>query len=46
MDEMAGWHHQCKGHELEQTLGDDEGQGGHIFQMTLNGKTLFIVVTH
>ena len=27
MDEMAGWHHQCKGHELEQTLGDDKGQG-------------------
>ena len=24
---MAGWHHQCKGHELEQILGDDEGQG-------------------
>ena len=23
-DEMAGWHHRCKGHELEQTLGDDE----------------------
>ena len=23
---MAGWHHRCKGHELEQTLGDDEGQ--------------------
>ena len=26
-DEMAGWHHQCIGHELGQTLGDDEGQG-------------------
>ena len=25
-DEMAGWHHQCNGHELGQTLGDDEGQ--------------------
>ena len=25
---MAGWHHQCKGHELGQTLRDDEGQGG------------------
>ena len=25
---MTGWHHQCKGHELGQTLGDDEGQGG------------------
>ena len=27
-DEMAGWHHQCNGHELGQTLGDDEGQWG------------------
>ena len=24
---MAEWHHQCKGHELGQTPGDDEGQG-------------------
>ena len=26
-DEKAGWHHQCKRHELGQTLGDSEGQG-------------------
>ena len=26
-DEMAEWHHQCNGHELEQTLGDGKGQG-------------------
>ena len=25
-DEMAGWNHQCSGHELGQTLGDGEGQ--------------------
>ena len=25
---MAEWHHQCSGHELGQTSGDDEGQGG------------------
>ena len=25
--EMIGWHHQLNGHELEQTLGDGEGQG-------------------
>ena len=25
---MAGWHHQCNEHELGQTLGDGEGQGG------------------
>ena len=27
-DEMFGWHHQFNGHELGQTLGDGEGQGG------------------
>ena len=27
-DETAGWHHRCNGHELGQTLGDGEGQGG------------------
>ena len=27
-DEMAGWHHQCNGHELGKTSGDGEGQGG------------------
>ena len=27
-DEMVGWHHQFNGHELGQTLGDGEGQGG------------------
>ena len=26
-DEMVGWHHQLNGHECEQTLGNDEGQG-------------------
>ena len=25
---MAGWHHQWNGHELGQTWGDGEGQGG------------------
>ena len=24
---MVGWHHQLKGHESEQTLGDSEWQG-------------------
>ena len=27
---MAGWHHQCNGHELGQTSGDVEGQGGLV----------------
>ena len=26
-DEMAGWHHWCDEHELQQTLEDGEGQG-------------------
>ena len=26
-DEMARWHHQMRGREFEQTLGDGEGQG-------------------
>ena len=26
-DEMIEWHHQLRGHESEQTLGDSEGQG-------------------
>ena len=25
---MARWHHRCNGHELGQTSGDGEGQGG------------------
>ena len=27
-EEMVGWHHQLNGHEVEQTPGDGEGQGG------------------
>ena len=26
-DEMIGWHHRLDGHEFEQALRDDEGQG-------------------
>ena len=29
-DEMAGWHYQCNGHELGQTSGDGERQGGLV----------------
>ena len=25
-DKMVGWHHRVNGHELEQALGDGEGQ--------------------
>ena len=28
---MAGWHHQCNGHELGQTLRDGEGQRGLVY---------------
>ena len=27
---MAGWHHQLDGHEFEQALGEDEGQGSLV----------------
>ena len=27
-DDMVGGHHRLDGHELEQALGDGEGQGG------------------
>ena len=30
-DEMVGWHHRLKGHEFEQTLGDDEVQGSLVY---------------
>ena len=26
-DEMVGWHHRLSGHEFQQALGDDGGQG-------------------
>ena len=29
-DEVVGWHHQFKGRESEQTLGDSEGQGSLV----------------
>ena len=36
-DEMAGWHHWCNVHELGQTLGDGDGQGG--LACTVRGVT-------
>ena len=29
-DEMAGWHHWLNGHEFQQILGVDDGQGGLV----------------
>ena len=48
-DEMAGQHHWCNEHELGQTLGDGEGQGGKsaaVLTVRLNNnsqKTLNIL---
>ena len=39
-DEMVGWHHQDNGHELGQTLGDGEGQGGLACCSPWGGKEL------
>ena len=39
-DKMAGWHHQFNGHELGQTLGDGEGQGGLACCSPLGRKEL------
>ena len=30
-DEIVGWHHWLNGHELEQDLGDGEGQGSLVY---------------
>ena len=29
-DEMVGWHHRLNGHEFEQALGVDDGQGSLV----------------
>ena len=29
-DKMVRWHHRLNGHEFEQALGDDEGQGSLV----------------
>ena len=35
---MTGWHHGCSEHELGQTLGDGEGQGGLACCVPWGGK--------
>ena len=37
-EEMAWWHHQLNGHELEQTLGDSKEQGGLVCCSSWSGK--------
>ena len=39
-DEMADWHHWLNGHESEQTLGDDEGQGSQAWCSPQDWKKL------
>ena len=37
-DEMVGWHYQLNQHELEQILGDSEGQGSLVCYRALGHK--------
>ena len=39
-DEMVGWHHQLKGLEFEQILGDSEGQGSQASCSSWGHKAL------
>ena len=39
-DEMVGWHHRPNGHEFEETLGDNEGQGNLACCSPWGGKEL------
>ena len=36
---MVGWHHQLKGHEFEQALGDGEGQGSLVYFSSWGSQT-------
>ena len=38
---MVGWQHRLNGHELEQTLGDGEGQGSLVCCSTRGCKELY-----
>ena len=40
---MIGWHHQLNGHEFEQTLGDNEGQGSLMCYSLWGHKELDMV---
>ena len=37
-DEMVGWHHQLDGHEFEQVLGVNDGQGSLVWYSRWDGK--------
>ena len=36
--EMAGWHHQLKGHEFKQTPGDGESEEPGVLQSTVSQR--------
>ena len=45
---MAGWHHQCNGHELGQTSGDGGGQRGmeySLHPLSLMASMPFFILT-
>ena len=44
-DEMVGWHHQLKGYESEQILGDREGQGSLVCCSLWGCKEVDMTVT-
>ena len=37
-DKMDGWHHRLDGHEFEQALGVDDGQGSPVYCSPQDGK--------
>ena len=37
-DEMVGWHHRLDGHEFEQVLGVNDGQGSLVWCSRWDGK--------
>ena len=41
-DEMVGWHHWLNGHEIEQTLRDDEAQGSLVCCSQWGRKELYM----
>ena len=42
-DEVVGWHHQCNGHEFEQTLGDSEEQRSLVYCSSWSHKELDMI---
>ena len=55
-NELVGWYHQLNGHDFEQTLGDDDGQGSLVcrsmgsqrvgYNEQLNSKTKTTLIVY